>query len=300
MNILILTFSFLAILALSTASFWHIATSVRQETAAFCGFLSANREAENALQRKLYKKLPSPASAEAPPSQTMRTGKTSSKYSSHRVQAHPHQYARLELSALWKEDSHLFVEKAFKRLLHELYGHTNWFAEAEAKGEVDYLVDMMARFGKEEKEPFALHELFASLPQQQAELFYKMLKGTHTYSLEKNKTGYPPLLEFVSFSFGSVKQTCRFSFASLPLLRALFDEETVRDILALEKKKWEKDHRRHTCTKDELLVLLQHRHASLAQPDSLDTYFHFGNKAAASDHILASDKLTGISSQKRI
>lgn len=149
------------------------------------------------------------------------------------------------------------------------------------------------------KEDFAFHELLTALPPIQADLLCKMAQGTHTYSLESKK-GYPPLLEFVSFSSGSIKHTCRFSFASLPLLHACFGEDITKQIMDLEKDKWEKDHKRHTCTKEELLALLQHRSTCPTQPNSLDAYFHFGKHAEAHDTTTAHDASTGIHAAKRV
>lgn len=293
MNILFLVFSFLAVLAVSTASFWQISSTVRLETSGYCGYLSANRGAENSLQKKLFRKLPN-LSQPPPTIVASSSAKKASTFHSHRLRYPPHPSSRLELFALWQDESHPFVETTFYRLLHELYGHTTWFKHASGSGDVDGLIASLIRFRKAAEGTFLLHELFASLPQAQADLLYKMMKGTHTYSLEKPKSGYPPLFDFVSFSTGNIKQTCRFAFASLPLLRALFDEKTVNEIVSLEKEKWETDHRLHTCTKKELLAFLQHRPTSPTQPSMLDTYFHFSRHAPPSEKVFGQDPSTGI------
>lgn len=285
------------VMALSTTSFWQTASAIRLETASFCGNLNANREAENALQKKLFKNIPSVSAGL--PSTAVEGHKRLLSFHSHRAKSRPHQYARLQLAALWDKVPHPFVESTFCRLLTELYGHTPWFKKASASGEIDALLASVIRFGKSVEGQVTLHELFSALPPDHAELLYKMVKGTHTYTLE-NKSGYPPLLDFVSFSSGGVKHTCRFSFASLPLLRALFDEKTVGEILTLEKEKWEKDHKRHVCTKEELLSLLQYRPTSPTQPVALDTYFLFSRHSVAKEQISGSDAPTGIHAERRL
>lgn len=299
MNILLLVFGFLAIMAVSTASFWQISSTVHLEMTSFSGYLSANRDAENRLQKKLYRKLPTILQTSS--SQTEKPApKRSSVFNSHRLRCPPYQNARFQLAALWKEDSHPFVEGVFERLLQQLYGHTSWFKEAHARGDVDALLSSVIQFGKNVEGPILLHELFSSLPPAQAELLYKMVKGTHTYTIEKEKTGYPPLFDFISFSSSTPKETCRFCFAPLPLLRALFDEKTVHEILALEKEKWEEDHKQHTCTKEELLSLLQHRPTSPTQPAQLDTYFHFSRNSGKQQIITGRDEATGIHTERRL
>ncbi len=297
MNIIILIFSFLTVMALSTASFWQTASAVRLEAASFCGSLTANRVAENALQKKIFQNIPSAGTGI--PSPEDGGHKRIAVFKSHRVKSRPHQYARLQLAAIWDKEAHPFVESTFLRLLNELYGHTPWFRQANASGEIDALLTNVVRFGKSVEGKVTLHELFSALPPDHAKLLYKMVKGTHTYTLE-NKSGYPPLLDFVSFSSGSAKHTCRFPFASLPLLRALFDEKTALEILSLEKEKWEKDHKRHVCTKADLVSLLQYRPISPTQPADLDTYFLFSRQTVAGEQVSGKDTPTGIHTERRL
>lgn len=271
-------------------SFWNTTSAIRLETTSFCGFFTAHRKAENSIQRKVFKKLP--AINRASTSHSASSGRSSS-YRNLRLQARPHQYARLQLSGLWDTSPHLYVENAFSRLLDELYGHLPWYATARQRGDVDALIESITRFGKKAKEGWELSDLFSALSTQEAKIFYKMLVGTHVYTLE-NKTGCPPLLDFVSFSSINMKHTCCFSFASLPLLRALFDADTVSEILALEKKKWEKDHKMHTCTKQELLAMLQYRPHSPTQSQAIEKYFYFGTKATARDRIFGRDNASEI------
>lgn len=292
MNILIILFSFLAVLGISATAFWNTTSAIHLQTKSFCGYLTAERNAVNSLQRKIFKKLPTASDAPNSPSSSG-SSKTSNLYRNPRLQPRPHQYARLQLSGLWDSIPHPYVENAFRRLLDELYDHLSWYVKDREKGTIDTLVDNIVRFGKKTKGEFEFSDLFSALSDAEAKVFYKMIMGTTTYTLE-NRTGSPPLLDFISFSPINMKHTCCFSFASLPLLRALFDKDTVSEILDLEKKKWEKDQRLHTCTKKELLALLQYRPKSPTQPAMIETYFFFGRKSGSRDRIFGEDKVSGI------
>lgn len=298
MNILVLVFSFLAVIALSTASFWHTTTSIKQEASGFCGYLTANRKAENVLQRKLFKKLPTVDKTifkKSPVSSSIRY----SAYHNPRCKSRPHPFGHLQVGALWTAEADPFLEQVFLRLLDQLYGHTAWYSQAKEKGDLDALLANIMRIGKEKKGKFAIYEILTSLDPSQADLFYKMLKGTHTYSFEK-KVGYPPLLHFVSFDSANKTKTCHFSFASLPLLQALFDPDTVHDILELEKKKWDEDHKNHTCTKEELVEFLQFRPKSFTQPSHLESYFDFTKRASPSYEISAHDTFSKIHAERHL
>lgn len=120
-------------------------------------------------------------------------------------------------------------------------------------------------------------------------LYYKMLRGTEVYDLEKQQ-GVPPLSHFLSLE--PATKVAFFSFASRPVLSALWGEQTAAAICLLEQ---ERSYAR-PCDKEELVsVLLKHAPAGRLV---IEPHLNYSKQYGARHSIARRHALTGIQIEK--
>ncbi len=107
-----------------------------------------------------------------------------------------------------------FQYKAAARLIRLLYQHTSFYYEGL---ELQVLDTILKRGDR------SLSELFENNPALDA-IFYKMLKGTSTYEIGKNK-GYPSLLDYCCFQTSD--NHLHYPDLSKPVLQALVGSDLM-------------------------------------------------------------------------
>ena len=81
-------------------------------------------------------------------------------------------------------------------------------------------------------------------------IYYRILKGSGSYDLATHQ-GYPPLSDFFSLETKE-RNSVYFSFASLPVLSALFGKQTAEEIMQKEEEKSIEAQTRKTLSKQEV------------------------------------------------
>ena len=222
MNILFFVMSFLLIFSFCSLSLLKDQGAFTEEKHQFCQHLKGRQKLFNQWSRYQYslkkKKTPAVLSKETGSSSRI-LRKTHSKLS------------KWNLAPLFLEGSEQkAIIKKTALLLQELYGHTEFWQEglAEAlieafmakKGDCNVLSDIC--------------DLFPENPDLQKS-FYKMLKGSSLYDLEKKK-GYPPLTQFFLLDV-EAPEVLYFSYASSPALCAFLGKDLGKEVLAIEEEK---------------------------------------------------------------
>ncbi len=247
MNFLII-FMFLSASVLKNSAF---STS---QNASFCSYLSSKLLLEGKWERYKYqtyqKKLKKPKEKKE---KKISSPKKEGSFLSHRQRKQPPSLGKWNLAPLFSADPYtaLFLEGLTSDLLEQLYGHAEFWKEAEK--EIPELSHQLTHsFLEKTKKKETLSDLFPRDKQLQ-KVFYKMLKGSGSYDAQK-KEGYPPLRDFFIVSTKD-KSLTSFSHAPYLVLKVLFDDKTLETLLSLERQKWEKDHYTHSLTKEELRSL---------------------------------------------
>jgi hypothetical protein len=177
------------------------------------------------------------------------------------------------------------------KLLQTLYGHTSFWQEAEKK--IPHFSYRMIASFLEKKNATVLSELFPSDDQLQP-LFYKMLQGSGFYDL-KNRKGYPPLKDFCAFIRENPSLT-NFPLAHVLIINTLFPQELTEEILSLEKTKWEKDHKTHSVTKEELIQICSMHTVALQGKsfEQIEPFLQFTNQKNKHKKLIYKDQKTQI------
>ena len=262
MNILFLVSSFLLIFVFLNATILKNSTYFHSEKIDFCNYITTKRNLESRLEQYKYNQYKGklPNSTSSPKKQKIqkkiliKDDKPNIPGASHRFNKNPHTLAKWNLAPLiLTEKPSPYLQAATLVLLKDLYGHTTFWREAEKKNP-KFENALIASF-KEKKDSLEnLSDLFPKDPALQG-LFYKMLKGSSSYSVSK-KEGYPPLEDFVSLD-SKKSETIELSFACHSVLKALLGEEFTSAILELEKEKTkEKTQGYHTISEEEFRALI--------------------------------------------
>lgn len=280
MNILPLILAFLLIFSALSVGFIRGQKESLVANKCATRFYQTSRSALNRVAAKSYRKI----KVDAPP-KTVTTEKKGVKKAPpaiERTSTPPLEASKLNLTPLLDLETdpkrHPLYEIA-AQLLRLLYD------ESVLKGEMEYA--LLDAFCAKEK----VESVVDLYPKEAAlqPLFYKMLKGTHTYRLDK-KQGIPPFSDF--FTLGK-QSAIHFSFASPLLLEAIFGKKLRAKILAEEKKKAQKDGT--SClTQEELTALLTGDPACSALVTELGTQLNFSSKREKRNEIVAQDKQTDL------
>ncbi|MGE0197535.1 MAG: hypothetical protein AB7N99_01880 [Simkaniaceae bacterium] len=137
---------------------------------------------------------------------------------------------RLHLSSLLDESQNNASLKTLTlKYLSALYGHKKFFPK-DPKPFLESLIKTL----KTQETLIPLHEVVFEDPQMQ-ELFYKILRGTHTYDLEK-KEGYPPFDHFFTFE-KSDHPPMNFHGANKVFLQVALGPSKAEELILEEKKR---------------------------------------------------------------
>lgn len=200
----------------------------------------------------------------------------------------PLENAKFYLRALCTQDSqeHPLYE-SLTELLRTLYGRTLFSKKEGIEHTMAKALLLSAK-----QNPSAT-ELTAIYPQDKAlqELYYKMLRGTTYYDLEK-KEGIPPLSHF--FSLQPSTKVAFLSFASRPVLSALFGEKTTLSICNLEKQREYSS----PCSKGDLSSLPLSSPSDARQLALVEPYLNYSKQHDARQSIAKRHERTGIQIEK--
>jgi hypothetical protein len=282
MNILLLVSSFLLIFAMISASVLKNALFLEREKKSSYGYMHATAMLQNKYEMYKYKAYHDTAKKkeQASDKASNEIRKPQATFLSHRKEKKPPLAGKLNLAPLLenpKECRSSLLYEATARLLYNLYHHTCFWAQSNQKGLEYALLDAILQTSVHVEDLHSLSQLFPEETKMQP-IFYKMLKGTGDYNL-KLAHGYPPLSDFLVIDFQE-KKAVHFCYASCPVLQAIFPGEIVSQILSIEKKKWEKDYKRHTVTKEELQAILMANSSELKGKSfqDFDAFLNFSKK----------------------
>ncbi len=239
MNILPLVSAFMMLFAIGAYTLMHQWIAMMQEERSTTGSERIHLGIVSQVEEDQYSNAKGPKAAAKKPVQQ----KKQTQYHSPREQANLPESAKLNFALLLKEENALLYETAAE-LLRLLY-------ERSAIYRPNFEYDVLDILMKTAKENPAVKELDQLLPhiQTESDLFYKLLKGTHTHSLYTS-IGYPPLTDFFSF-VGDAKKPINLRFASKALLIALLGHTCANQVILKEQAKWDKEHKKTPLTKAE-------------------------------------------------
>ncbi len=294
MNILPIVFTFLVIFSFLTADFILDHHQSQLAEYSFNTFRKVERILHNTMVKKNYQRIPT-ATAVKPstdaPTIIVTATTTSRSYRSKRDHYPPADRSKLNLSAL--------LETKTDPRSHPLYEITaNFLSVLYSKhftneAIVYELLDAMLRTASAKKEITKLADLYPDLPQLQA-LYYTLLKGTSHYDINR---GIAPLDDFFCVQKGT---GIHFSYASPPLLEALFGKDGVQKIMEEEKKRWDDTGTYTYLTKDDLTALFAHDHNFNSSITALGTHLNFSKQSGKIKVICAQDRKTGLIIQEHL
>jgi hypothetical protein len=262
------------------------------------------------IERKLLRKLHREAFKKAPKK------KSSSQHS--RAQGEPpkrvdsaltprtHSVSKMNLFPLFSEKMPSEVIDLLKNLLNALYARS--FLAQHNSSSFSHLSTHLLTKGREkielvktlQQDPDSLHfyELYPDEPSAHA-LFYKILKGTHSYDLIEK--GYPPLEDF--FCLTSSEKTI-FHFPSLSplMLSVVFGSEGAKAILDHEQqlRAQDPDRTSKTLLKEELVSLLHTQFPTHTVYDQLIEYLDFAPHHLKQESIIVYDTVTQLQIEKKL
>ncbi len=191
-------------------------------------------------------------------------------------------HAKFNLHHLLTENPPSFVKLLTINLLQELYGHTSFFQEGSRL--IDSFIQVVA--------PKNLIDL---IPEDEALhlVYYKMLKGTNHYDLQKG-IGYPPLDHFMTID-SSDHHVIHYADCHEVLLRVLFGRETSQEIIQSEASKYfEVSKYNYTLSHQELDPYIKKAYSSAPAKEQLLKYVDFSSKKGKRNILLEEDKGTHI------
>lgn len=290
MNILFFVSSFLVILSFLCASTFHTVASFESEKTSFLGNMVGLRETRNKWQAKIFvdaTRAPTPQAAAKD-----KIPKILTDYKSHRKKRIPSQYSKLNIADLLSnESSSKLLQKTVSVLLKNLYGNTRFIKESGVEHFEEALVKEMIKVGKKNKVLSDLQELTPESEPLKT-LYYKILKGSGDYDLEKRQ-GYPPLSDFL-FIDGKERKPIYFHFASYPLLEALLGEDLAGEILEKEETKSKADGGRRTLTEEAFKALLVSSRGFKTNALEIEDLLTFAKKKIPLESLSHKDKETGV------
>ena len=225
------------VLGLFTLSQFEGAMTLKKENQMYLAYFRGLREARNEKAKKAYKKtLPKKEDNKKSSSSSEKQKKPSSqKY--FREERIGWAMGRLNLSSLLKEPhKYPSLESVAIEYVKQLYGTERFFPKNDAVVK-DLMTALIKYYKKEDPSTTPFHKVTFSDPKHQ-KIFYKMVKGTHTYELEGK--GYPPFGEMFTFE-KSDRPPMNFHYANLSFLSLLLGKQVINDFVELEQKKLEKE-----------------------------------------------------------
>jgi len=148
---------------------------------------------------------------------------------------------KLNLCTLIKEPhKYSSLETVVRGYVKQLYGHADFFPKK--KDITKDLIKALIEAYKKEDPSIQFHEL-SFKDRELQEIFYKMVRGTHTYDLER-QIGYPPFGEMFTFE-KSDRPPMNYHYANQTFLAFYFGKEFTKKFVALEKELLEEAKKKH-------------------------------------------------------
>ncbi|MBX9922822.1 MAG: hypothetical protein K2Y01_01810 [Rhabdochlamydiaceae bacterium] len=219
--------------------------------------------------------------------------KGNATYTSHRSKEVIPTLGKWNLAALSSADPiavPMLIELT-EKLFQSLYGHASFWKEAEKQ--IPHFSHRIIASFLEKKDAIVISDLFPKDPQLQP-IFYKMLQGSGFYNLAQHK-GYPPLKDFCCFLEKNPALTS-FPHAHILIINTLFTQELSQEIISLEHAKWEKDHKVHSLTKEELKKIFSMYSLSLRgrQFEQIEPFLQFAKQKDKQKKLIYKDQKTQI------
>lgn len=238
MNILLLVTSFLIIFSMGLYGFTLQSKATVTKQTYFLTFMDLERRALSGMQKNQYRKAIQKnkrAKGEA------KKNEGRQEKSFNRDRKDPIDVSKLNISSLLQTPAPLSYERLYEiaaEVLRTLYAKTavGHLAEKLSVRDFEYqILDALIAKSRSNPDLTSLLELFPDDPRLN-QIFTKMMKGTKQYTISDLPKGYPPLEDF--FFLTKEKQSpVSFSFASSPLLSAVFGKDLTQRILEEERKK---------------------------------------------------------------
>ncbi|MBM3193975.1 MAG: hypothetical protein FJZ59_07080 [Chlamydiae bacterium] len=198
--------------------------------------------------------------------------------------------SKFNLYPLTQKDCPPFLEEVFTNLIKEIYSETDLLK--------DYKYDLQAFPKLLTKELLSVLRArnkgdsieFESIILPNAslhEIWYKMLKGTHSYP---DKGSWPSIKQFVLFKESKEKKVISARKAAICVLKAFFGEKITHTILEKEK---ETDRKKAPLTQEEIIQIIDNE----GFPVDKKPFIHYGYKKNIRRTELEKDPLTGIEAE---
>lgn len=229
MNLIPFVMIIIMVLSLFSLSQFEGALTLKKENQIYLAYFRGLRETRNKKERSAYKDTLPTNTGDKKPSNEDKPKKSSQKY--FREKRVGWEKGRLNLSSLLqKPHKYPSLETVAVAYVKQLYAHAEFFPKNDQT-----IKDLIKALIKAyQKDPLiSFHEIKFNDPKLQ-DIFYKMMRGTHTYDLEK-KVGYPPFGEMFTFE-KSDRAPMNYHYANLSFLSLMFGEKMTKDFVALEKK----------------------------------------------------------------
>lgn len=229
MNLLPFVMIIIMVLSLFSLSQFEGALTLKKENQIYLAYFRGLRETRNKKERSAYKDTLPTNTGDKKTSNEDKQKKSSQKY--FREKRVGWEKGRLNLSSLLqKPHKYSSLETVALAYVKQLYGHAEFFPKNDQTIK-DLIKALIKAYQKDPSISF--HEIKFNDPKLQ-DIFYKMMRGTHTYDLEK-KVGYPPFGEMFTFE-KSDRAPMNYHYANLSFLSLMFGEKMTKDFVALEKK----------------------------------------------------------------
>ena len=193
-------------------------------------------------------------------------------------------HAKFNLHHLLTEKPPAFVKLLTSNLLQRLYGHTSFYLDSTASE--------LVKCFTETNKPKDFLDLF---PEDKAlqTIYYKMLKGTNHYDLQKG-IGYPPLEHFMTIN-SSDHYLIHYADCHEALLSALFGKENSQAIIQAEATKYLKVSKyNYTLNHKELEPYIKKAYPSAPAEEQLQKYIDFSSEKGKTDIFFVEDNNTHI------
>lgn len=291
MNLLGLIFSLLLILSYGFYACWDKQTASHRLRKTYLGHEKANRTLLNRYQSELYKGL---GQNQNPQTKTSASSQETKKDPLPHPSIDPNrECAKINLWPLIQEgrEAHPALYELTLNLLRLFYEP---LFPAKKNRESYFLNALLtsAKSFSSTNAPIALEKIDLENPSLQ-KLYYKMLKGTKTWNLQK-QTGFPPLLEYIKAA-PSKDKICLLH-AHPDLLASLFGNEAAWSL-------YEEVHREHGSPFSEELVtkVCAENHQLRPDPEKL-SLLEFGRPSHGElkKTLLAEDKQSQVVLRKSV
>ena len=291
MNILFFVSSLLIILTFVVSSFFSSTLSLESEKTSLLGLMEARKKTRDMWQVRLFNS----ATKNVTPKQGLenKIPKVITNYQSHRVISNKCRLSKINLHFLFETDYSHKKEliTICENLLNELYGKKSFIKELNKEHWPKDLLKQMISFGAKKKGDLDLLDLMPDTPEQ-SYLFYKILKGSCDYDLEKG-SGYPPLSDFFYID-SKERYPIYFCYASSQVLKACLGRALCSEVIREEKKKSLLYGGRRVLTKQELKSLIENQRAKQKDLLWIDEIFTFSKRSTTLEALQYKDEKSNV------